>query len=68
MAAGETFTMIHKGKRLLVCEGQDGTIEFRMGRHRQAPDKAKTFGPAVMEATKWMLAHASDVDESRYER
>ena len=67
MAAGQTFTLIYRGQRLLVCEGQDGTLEFRMGRHRQTPD-AKTFGPAVKEAVKFMLDNAGEIDESRYIR
>ena len=66
MAAGNTFTLIYKGSRLLVCEGQDGTIEFRMGKHRETP-KAKSFNAAVKEATKWMLDNAGGM-KGTYER
>ena len=65
--AGRTMNISHKGQRLTVCEGQDDKVEFRIGKHRETP-KAKSFNAAVKEAAKWMLDHASDVDESRYER
>jgi len=67
MKGGRTFTLIHKGQRLLVCEGMDGTVEFRIGRHREVP-KAKTFNAAVKEATKWMLDNTGEIDERSYER
>lgn len=67
MAAGNTFTLTYRGQRLLVCEGQKGALEFRMGKHREVP-KAKTFNAAVKEAVKWMLENAGKIDESRYER
>ena len=57
MAAGQTFTLIYRGERLLVVETQDGTIEFRMSSHRETP-KAKSFNAAVKEATKYMLDNA----------
>ena len=65
--AGQTFTLVYKGTRLLVAEGQDGTVEFRVGRHRQTP-KAKSFNAAVKEATVWMLANAGHMDETIYDR
>jgi len=63
---GRTFTMIHKGDRLLVAEGMDGSIEFRIGRHRVTP-KAKTFNPACKEAVAWLLDHAGEM-RGDYER
>ena len=67
MAGGRTFTLIHKGRKLLVCEGMDGTVEFRMSKHRVKP-KAKSFNAAVREATKYLLDYDGSVDESAYER
>ena len=67
MAAGQTLTIIYRGDRILVAEGMDGKIEFRIGRHRETP-KAKTFGPACKEALSYMLTQAGEMDESRYER
>jgi hypothetical protein len=66
MAAGQTFTLIHKGERLVVVEGQKGEVEFRMGDHRIAP-KAKSFNAAVKEATKYLLDHAGGM-KGTYER
>ena len=65
--AGRTMTIIHKGTKLTVCEGQDDKVEFRVGRHRQTP-KAKTFNPACKEALAWMIANAGEMDEGVYER
>ena len=58
--AGRTMTITHKGLTLIVAEGQDDTVEFRIGKRRQAP-KAKSFGPACKEATVWMLANAGEM-------
>jgi hypothetical protein len=65
--AGQTFNMSYRGTRLTVAQGQDDTIEFRVGDHRQTP-KAKTFKPAVREAVTWLFENAGKIDESRYER
>jgi len=63
---GRTFTLIHKGDRLVVAEGQDGTVEFRLGKHRETP-KAKSFAPACKEAVIWMLTHAGEM-KGNYQR
>jgi hypothetical protein len=61
------MTITHKGMSLIVCEGQDNTVEFRIGDHRQAPYRAKTFSPACKEAVAWMLANAGEM-KGNYER
>lgn len=66
--AGRTFGMTHKGVELIVCEGQDDTVEFRItGGKRMTPEKAKSFGPACKEAVVYMLAHAGEM-KGNYER
>lgn len=60
------MTLIHKGERILVAEGQDGIVEFRFGMHRVTP-KAKTFEPACKEAVKWLLESAGEM-KGTYER
>ena len=64
--AGRTMTIIHKGDRLTVCEGQGGELEFRMGRHRQTP-VAKSFNPACKEAVVYLLKNAGEM-KGNYER
>ena len=54
------MTIIHKGSRLLVAEGMDGTIEFRIGKHRVTP-KAKSFNPACKEGLTWLLDNSGDM-------
>ena len=66
MAAGQTLTIIYRGDRLLVAEGMDGTIEFRIDKHRITP-KAKSFNAACKEAMVWILANAGEMKGS-YER
>ena len=63
---GRTLTIIHKGDRLLVAEGMDGTVEFRIGKHRVTP-KAKSFNAACKEGMKWMLDRSGDM-KGNYER
>ena len=63
---GRTFTLIHKGDRLIVAEGMDGTVEFRLGRHRVTP-KAKSFNAAVKEAAKYLLDNAGEM-KGEYQR
>jgi len=60
------MTLIHKGDRIVVCEGQDGNLEFRYGEHRATPD-AKTFEAATNEARKWLLGVAGGM-KGDYER
>ena len=60
------MTIIYRGSRLLVAEGQDGAIEFRIGKHRVTP-KAKTFKPACKEGMQYMLDNAGDM-KGNYER
>ena len=54
---GRTMTLIHKGDRIVVVEGQNGELEFRQGRHRATPT-SKTFEAATNEARKHLLATA----------
>jgi hypothetical protein len=70
MMAGRTFTFIHKGDKLLVCEGQDNTVEFRIGKHRQTPSETRSkdkFVAACKEAVVYMLANAGGM-KGNYER
>ena len=60
------MTIIHKGDKLVVCEGQDNKVEFRIREHRETP-KAKSFNAACKEATAWMLANAGHM-KGNYER
>ena len=64
--AGRTMVLSHKGDRLTVAEGQDGTVEFRLRHHRETP-KAKSFAPACKEAVTWLLANAGEM-KGNYER
>lgn len=64
--AGRTLSIVHKGTTLIVAEGQDNRIEFRVGAHRETP-KAKTFVPACKEALAWILANAGEM-KGNYER
>ena len=64
--AGQTMTLAHKGMRITVCEGQDDTVEFRVGNERVQP-KAKTFAPACKEAVKFLLEQAGGM-RGNYER
>jgi len=64
--AGRTMTLIYRGDRITVCEGGDGDLELRMGKHRETP-KAKSFEAATNEARKWLLSNAGDM-KGDYER
>jgi hypothetical protein len=64
--AGRTLTIIHKGDRLTICEGQDNELEFRLGKHRMAP-KAKSFDQACREGLKYMLSNSGGM-KGDYER
>jgi hypothetical protein len=59
--AGRTFTFTHKGETLIVAEGQDDRVEFRIGTSRRAPEKAKGFNAACKEAVVYMLANAGEM-------
>ncbi len=58
--AGRTMNLAHKGVRVLVCEGQDNTVEFRTGGAHITP-AAKSFPAACKEATKWLLDNAGEM-------
>jgi hypothetical protein len=64
--AGRTMTIIHKGDRLVIAEGQAGEVEFRMGKHRAFP-KAKSFNAACKEGVAYMLKSSGDM-KGDYER
>ena len=64
---GRTFTMSHKGMKLVVREGMNGECEFRIGQHH-VPAQAKSFRAAVREATTWLLENAGTIDATKYER
>ena len=64
--AGKTLTIMHKGMRLTVAEGQRDELEFRIGNNRETP-KAKSFNAACKEAVVWMLANAGEM-KGDYER
>jgi len=52
--AGRTMTLIYRGDRITVCEGTDGVLEMRFGKHRVTPE-AKSFPAATNEARRWLL-------------
>ena len=63
MAGGRTLTIIHKGERVTVVEGQDGTVELRFGPNgdERIRPKAKGYRPACREAMTWMLNFAGEM-------
>ena len=69
MKGGRTLTIIHKGERVTVVEGQDGTVEFRFGQDGagRVKPKAKSYRAACREAMTWMLNFAGEM-KGDYER
>jgi hypothetical protein len=69
MPGGRTVHIVHKGERVLIAEGQDGTIEFRFGPNGDARVRpnATTYRKACHEALTWMLDNAGEM-KGNYER